>query len=101
MEDLLYALYVRAVLADRFHVDVRTVIFGTSIGIGNANADKDLCFVDVKTIAVVFKNLNNKIPPGILRYKSNSDWTSGKSESTLKEINLWATLCVIHRWLNG
>jgi len=33
--------------------------------------------------------------------KTDSDWSSGKIESTLEEISLWATLCAIHWCLNG
>ena len=29
-------------------------------------------------------------------YKTDSDWSSGKIESTLEEISLRATVCAIH-----
>ena len=74
------------VLADRFHADIRTVVFrkpvtqllltfgkGREAGffifrtfkeIRNADTGKDLSFVDIKSTAVIFKNFKRqKVPP--------------------------------------
>lgn len=37
-----------------------------------------------------------KVPPDDCKFKTDSDWLSGKIESTLEEISLRATVCANH-----
>ena len=103
------------ILAGRFHTNIDTVIFGkpvtqflqtfregreaglfvfcTVMGIRNADAGKDPGFVDIKATAIMFENFKGqkvnllKVNKG----RTDSDWSSGKIESTLEEISLRAT----------
>lgn len=74
------------------------LIFSTFVGIRNTNTGIDRGFEDIKITAGVFENFkrqyNNLLK--LYSYKIDSDWSSGKIELTLEEINLRATLCVIH-----
>ena len=104
------------ILAGRFHADVKAMIFskpvtqllqpfckgreagllifGTSQGISNSNAGKDPGFVDIEATAIIFENFERQRDNLLIdyRYKTDSDWSSGKIESTLEEISLRATV---------
>ena len=69
------------------------LIHSTLKGIGNTDASKDPGFMNVKSTTVIFKNFKWQ-KTNLLKkysYKKDSDWSSGKIESTLKEISLRAT----------
>ena len=70
------------------------LILRTSVGISNTNAGIDPSLVDIKPTAIVFENFkrqkNNLLK--VYSYKTDSDWSSGKIESTLEEISLRATV---------
>ena len=108
--------YRDPILAGRLHANIITVVFckprtqfiqsfrkgrktsllilRTSVGISNTNAGIDPSLVDIKPTAIVFENFkrqkNNLLK--VYSYKTDSDWSSGKIESTLEEISLRATV---------
>ena len=105
------------VLAGRFHADFRAVVFGkslrqlpesfgkgreasllilgTTVGIGNADAGIDPCFVDIKATTVFTKDFKQKKIPPANNCRAGRDWLSGEIESTSEEISLRAT-CLRH-----
>ena len=104
------------VFAGGFHTNVGTIVFskpinqllqpfgkgreasllilGTTVCISNPDASIDPCFVDIQSTAIKTKNFERQ-KNNLLReysYKTDSDWSSGKIESTLEEISLRATV---------
>ena len=74
------------------------LILSTLKGVGNTDASKDPSFMDIKSTTVIFKDFKWQ-KTNLLKkysYKRDSDWSSGKIESTLEEISLRATLCANH-----